>query len=828
MMSESLLQKLEWGLLTEKLALYCQSPEAAERSRAKRPVLEASDILKRWEQARPMTDLYRQGYRAPIGELDPVAPLVKAVGLGQVLDGLQLRAVLRLLVAVKKVYAFAQDFSPKCETLQGFKGRLILLSPLLKSIEKAVDEDGALLDQASPELSRIRNQQRGLKKKIEQKLKQVLNDSSWDLYLQDDFFTTRAERYVVPVKLDGRGRVPGSIVDTSESGQTLFIEPAVIGPMNQALQDLELSEKLEIIKILKGLSQKVCEGGDALLSNYEELIFLDELSAEGQMACELDAVPVRLCEQPRICLKNARHPLVRSPSGGGAIPNQISLDQDHHVLIISGPNAGGKTVVLKTLGMLVLMAKAGLQIPADGDSELFLFDRIFIEMGDAQSLTASLSTFSGHIQGLKPIVETAGAQDLILLDELAVGTEPNTGAAIAQAILEHLASLKAKALVTTHYDNLKSLAVKNKAFRNASMEYSLVNYKPTYKLILDVPGQSYGLELASQIGLPESLIARAKTLRGASVSALDDAVGQLMKARDQARQAEEEMLQARKEAEAGKARWDHDVMLLERNRKKSLEAMKLKFEKDLSKFRQDFDNWQSDVKKIRKELQKGTLSPDALSEKLAQGKQHGKSLLKSGEDASRQLTGRQESEGSKKAEVPGRLVDFSVLKVSDLVWVTPMARSGKILKLGQSKQDKIEVEAGAMKLRVDFKDLRLISTSVTSIKPAKKTSPTSKKSSGGGSATPAREDTVIFQTSGNTVDLRGMEVADALEKTWRFLDAGVMRGEPALILIHGHGTDTLKSSIRKALRNECPYDISYQSGDRSQGGDGVTVVIFEK
>lgn len=827
MMSESLLQKLEWGLLTEKLAQYCQSPEGAERSRAKRPNLEAPEILKRWEQARPITDLYRQGYRAPIGDIEPVAPLIKAVGLGQVLDGSQLRGILRLLVAVKKVYAFSQDFSTRCETLQGFKNRLVLLSPLLKAIEKAVDEDGALLDQASPELSRIRNQQRGLKKKIEQKLKQVLNDSSWDLYLQDDFFTTRAERYVVPVKLDGRGRVPGSIVDTSDSGQTLFIEPAVIGPMNQALQDLELSEKLEIIRILRELSQKVCEGGDALLSNYEELIFLDELSAEGQFACEQDAVPVQLSENPVICLKNARHPLVKTPSGGAPVPNFISLNQDHHVLIISGPNAGGKTVVLKTLGMLVLMAKAGLQLPADSDSELFLFEQIFIEMGDSQSLTASLSTFSGHIQGLKPIVETAGAGDLILLDELAVGTEPNTGAAIAQAILEHLASLKAKALVTTHYDNLKSLAVKNSAFRNASMEYSLANYKPTYKLILDVPGQSYGLELASQIGLPETLISRARSLRGASVSALDDAVGQLMKARDQARLAEEEMLSARKEAEAGKARWDHDVMLLERNRKKSLEAMKMKFEKDLSKFRQDFDHWQSDVKKIRKELQKGTYSPDVLSEKLAQGKQAGKNLLNAGEETSRQLVGRQDSEKSKKAEVPGRLVDFSVLKVSDLVWITPMSRSGKVLKLGQSRQDKIEVEAGAMKLRVDFKDLRLISTSITSIKPAKKSVPGSKKSpQSSGSSAP--EDTVIFQTSGNTVDLRGMEVDEALEKTWRFLDAGVMRGEPALILIHGHGTDTLKSSIRKALKNQCPYDITFQSGDRSQGGDGVTVVIFER
>ena len=367
---------------------------------------------------------------------------------------------------------------------------------------------------------------------------------------------------------------------------------------------------------MRELSRLVSEAGEALISDYEGLVFLDELSAEAQLACELEAGPVRLVEEPVVALYQARHPLMPSGKGGQVVPNDIVLQKDQDVLIISGPNAGGKTVVLKTVGMLVLMAKAGLQVPAEPESELYPFDRIFIEMGDAQSLSASLSTFSGHIQGLLPVVAGGRQGDLVLLDELAVGTEPQMGAAIAQAIVEELAERRCKTLVTTHYDSLKGLAVSQKGCRNASMEYSLASFCPTYRLILDVPGQSYGIELASQIGMPAALVQRAADLRGASISALEDAVSRLMQARDKARSAEEEALRAKKEAEASKARWDHEVMLLDRNRKKAVEGMKLRLAKDLSAFHAELDGWRAEVKKLRKGLIAGSSGAEGLGRRL--------------------------------------------------------------------------------------------------------------------------------------------------------------------------------------------------------------------
>ncbi|MCB9228328.1 MAG: Smr/MutS family protein [Deltaproteobacteria bacterium] len=822
MPGESILQKLEWNLLTNRLAGYCQSPEGAKRAAAKQPCMNEEDIRERWKLALPLTDLYRQGYRAPVGELVAVEPLIRAVRLGRVLDGKSLRDISALLASVQKVFTFSRDFSPRCATLEGFRNRLVLLAPLQKSIIKAIDEDGMVMDQASPELIRIRNQRRSLMKQIEQKLKHMIHDPAWQLYLQDDFFTKRGERYVIPVKLDGRGRVPGTIVDTSDSGQTLFIEPAFIGELNQSLQDLELSEKLEVIRILRELSQAVSTHGDDLLSDYEALVFLDELSAEGQLACELDAVPVGLSSEPVLHLIQARHPLLQVVNAEAPVANDILLGEGQHILIISGPNAGGKTIVLKTMGMLVLMAKAGLQVPADSASMLYLFDRIFVEMGDAQSLTASLSTFSGHLQGLLPIVNSAQKKDLILLDELAVGTEPQTGAAIAQAVVEHLEKRECCALVTTHYDNLKGLAIHQKGFRNASMEYSLQTFSPTYRLILDVPGQSYGLELAAKSGLPEALISRAEDLRGSSVSAMDDAVSQLMAARDQARVAATEMQEAKRAAEAAEVRWQQDAKLLGQNRKKAVEAIRLRFEKELSAFREHVEEWQQQMKGLRKKISASAAFPPDISEAMRQLSQSGQSVLKKGEGIIRK-TGAETAEPPSQRSLPGREATFSTLKAGSQVWLNPLGCSGHILKMGTSPQDKIWVTTGQMKLWAELKDLRILETAAPQPSGKHKADSVRERKSG----TSGAADVVFLATSANTLDVRGSTLSEALEKMWQFLDAAVMRGEAALMVIHGHGAGALKSGLRQALQEDSPYRVRFTPGDRSQGGDGVTLVFFE-
>ncbi|RZA10139.1 MAG: endonuclease MutS2, partial [Proteobacteria bacterium] len=334
-------------------------------------------------------------------------------------------------------------------------------------------------------------------------IRQLLTDQDVEAYVQDKIFTIRSDRYVVPMRVDGRGRVKGSIYDTSASGQTLYMELSEVRPMNDALLELESSEKLEILRIFKELSAQIAAELDTIDNNYKQLVELDILTAEAGLAVKLDAGPASIRDTPGLSFLRARHPILEMRQGFKTVANNVGLEDGQLSLIVSGPNAGGKTVVLKTVGLLHLMVKARLLLPLDEKSEVFLFENIFVEIGDAQNLSANLSTFSGHLMGLKPVLQEAGPDDLILLDELAVGTEPHTGSAIGQAVLEELANRKATAIVTTHFDNLKSLAINDKRFRNGSMEFSTKNLQPTYRLVLDIPGQSYGIEVAEQIGLPK-------------------------------------------------------------------------------------------------------------------------------------------------------------------------------------------------------------------------------------------------------------------------------------------------------------------------------------
>lgn len=823
MTQNSIYNKLDWNLLIEKLANLCQTQEGLENTKQYTPTLRRDEIISRWGLVNPLKELFSQGYLAPIGELRPIKSIIRSAEVGQILEGKELRELFDLLQAVARVHHFANDFAPRCPSLESFKLSLRPLSSIQKSIEKSIDPDGQLLDTASGELASIRKQKNNLGRKIEQKLKALLHDQNWELYIQDDFYTIRAERYVIPIKLDGRGRVSGNIIDTSDSGQTLYIEPLAIASFNQTRQDLELSEKLEMLRILKSLSQSIAINTQTFIENYEQLILLDQLSAEARLAFELGSQAIKLAQEPKVNLLKTRHPLIKGPNGQAPVPNHIELSQEQSALIISGPNAGGKTVVLKTLGMMVLMAKTGLLIPAEEESELYLFDKIYIEMGDSQSLTANLSTFSGHIQGLMPILDNAGPSDLVLLDELAVGTEPATGAAIAQAVIERLVENKTTLLVTTHYDNLKGLALKNKKFRNASMEYSLKDFKPTYKLILDIPGQSYGLELAQQIGVSDEIIKRSAELRGNSVSDLDEAITQLMKAREESERARQQYELAKDESEAAKARWNHEVTLIEETRQNAAKSLKAKYDKELAGIR---DKFESTIKEMKQELKQLRASSartgvDKQLDELASQKQHAKAQIETYQRTISDLNQHQ-----KNIKLPGKVVEFNELKIGDKVYIVPLGQQGEIVKINPNKNEKVEVEAGLLSLKADFKDLRKISGQKQGrIKKGPQKNANKKKR--GISQSVQSSPKLVLQTSTNTIDLRGCTLEEALQKTWRFIDSAVLRGEKQVILVHGHGTDSLKQGIRNALDHERPYELKYQAGDRYCGGDGVTVVYFE-
>ena len=855
-MNERVLQKLEWPLLVDQLASHCQTTDGRQRCLSLMPNLGIEQTTERWRQTEPLVRLINQNYRAPIGTMDSLVPILKASERGQILSGPELQAIGQLLEATMRVRTFAADLQGRCSTLMRFKSQLFPMAELRGAIARTIDQSGQLRDDASAALQKIRRQKVSLRKKIEELLTRLIHRGDFADYIQDDFFTVRSERYVIPLRLDGRGRVQGTILDTSDSGQTLFIEPQPAKDSNDQLQELDLEEKLEILRIFRELSERIAADIDILKVNYEELVTLDVLTAEASLGAELAAGPVQLADQPVLQLVEARHPLIRRSSGEPAISNSVALQPNHRSLIISGPNAGGKTVVMKTVGLLHLMAKAGLLLPCDSNSKLHLFSTIHLEMGDAQSLTANLSTFSGHLMGLKPILQSAGPNDLVLLDELAVGTDPQTGAAIGQAILESLASRGAMTLVTTHFDALKGLAIQDDRFRNGCMEYSLQNLKPTYKLILDVPGQSYGLEVAEGLGMPRALMTRAKELKSTGSNSLDAAVSQLMEAREQALQQVEASKKEQLQAESERARWQQECELLQETRARAAERLADKYERQISSMRSEFEELN---KKLRKAYKEQTGEAGLLLEgPVVEQRQLAESSLKNLEG----VVGELENKYNTSETLPGKAATRDNINEGTPVFVLPLKKQGIVARTGQHEDDPIEVEVGIIKLRVSLHDLRVLSPGEsvkTKVSKIGKLSQGSKGRAGGTaghgaasvgkyfkgrvpnsqSKSPNREpgsETAkdgssrpgfIIQTQMNSVDLRGKNSDSATQSAFSFIDRALLRGEQAVVLIHGHGEGALKKALREALTNSCPYDVRWRPGNEQEGGDGVTIVELQ-
>lgn len=816
MINELTLEKLQWPQLLSHLAAEAQTLEGRDACAKLRPEFTASAIEQRWDDVIPLRDLIRSGYRPPIGELPELRPVFRGAALGQILDGESIWNVYLLLQTVRSVHQFAVDKQDRCKTLARFYRLIYPLPKLARTIEKTITPEGELQDEASPELKRIRQQKLGMRKKIETLIKQLLTDQQLETYIQDKYFTVRSDRYVVPLRIDGRGRVKGSIYDTSDSGQTLFIELAEVRPLNDALLELESAEKLEILRIFKELSALIAADLEVLTGNYENLIELDVLTAEGGLAVKLEAGPASISSTPGLRLVEARHPLILASGQGRAVANSVDLENEQLSLIVSGPNAGGKTVVLKTVGLLHLMAKARLLLPVEPQSSVYLFERIFVEIGDAQNLSANLSTFSGHLMGLKPVLQQSSERDLVLLDELAVGTEPQTGCAIGQAVLEELADRKALCIVTTHFDNLKSLALSDKRFRNGSMEFSTRDLKPTYKLVLDIPGQSYGIEVAEHIGLPKHVIERAKDLRGRTSSTMDQILESWQALREQAEEEKLRYSRLKLEMESQKHRWEQEREALASAKNDISVRIRARYQDQLDNLKQTYEEQLEELRQFAKEQKKqaesDTLAPSVLREALKE--RQGKL-----DHLGRQLQG--EMDGLKQefdagGDLPGTPCTIEELQVGSRVYMISMGKEAVVSKV-QKSPPVVEITAGLLKLRPSVQDLRLLGSQASEPKKQPKTRATG----GSGDKTAV---SFVIPTLTNSLDLRGMDSDSALERTWSFIDKAVLRGESHVILIHGHGTDTLKRSLRRALAKDAPYALDFRPGESEEGGDGVTVV----
>jgi len=750
--------------------------------------------LDRVSEARMLLDA---GYTAVLCGAPDIGPAVTRASRGGVLDAESLAFIGHVVEAAGRCRAYFLDIADQVPCLAAIAEELAALPDLGHALLDAFDERGDVADSASGELGHLRTRVVTLHEQLKTKVHDLLSDSAYQDMLQEDYYTIREERYVLPVRSGHKNHVEGIVHGWSGSGATVYIEPQPVVEANNRLLLAQADIDREIRRILTQLSQRVGAHAEAIVTSQKALTALDLAWAGGRLSKELDATRPVLVHDSRYHLIDARHPLLVlaqvTPIG-----NTIQFGDPHRVLVLTGPNTGGKTVALKTVGLCTLMAMAGLHIPAGPGSILPRVPGAFCDIGDEQSLDAHQSTFSAHIATLKAILSKIEPGALVLLDELVVGTDPVQGAGLAQALLESFADRGCLVVVTTHYEALKVLPFDDARFRNGAMGFDAENGRPTYRLAFDVPGTSSALLTARRLGLDSTIVDRAAALAGPEQQALQTVLQTLEQERAAAERAHAE------------ARAHADALELSRHRaenheKRLAERLKAGLAKERGQALIDARRLRDEVR----QLQKGLKNQDARksARTLTQVKARAESAIE-------HITA-QQREAARAAAGP--TADPAAFSVGQKVWVVSLGNVAELVSLPDHR-GRCTVRAGILTAQVDAADLRPRSEA----KKAKASAPRRPK--------PRREEPVGWdsappQSPDNTVDVRGHRVDESIERVEAFLDACYERERKIAFIIHGHGTGALKREVRRWLQ-DCHYARQQRPGERHEGGDGVTAVLL--
>lgn len=816
---------------------------------ALRPSADASEVAVRLAQTREARDLLDRQRAGLVHGAADVRPAVAAAARGRVLSTDELLAIAATLgAAARSVKAVVREpgrWTHLAELLDGIGS-----SPALAdAITGAIDEAGEVRDEASPALRKLRKANRAAHERILRQLESITRGEGRDL-LQEALITQRAGRWVLPVKAEFRARLPGVVHDVSDSGATVFVEPmSVVELSNKAREGLE-AEAREVERILRGLSQQVADASQEIRDTVEALSRLDLALSRGLLARQMGAVAPEIESQgpPGFRFDRARHPLLDPAS---AVPIDIRLGEGYRCLVITGPNTGGKTVSLKTAGLLVAMAQCGLQVPAAEGARLGVFDGVFADIGDEQSIEQSLSTFSGHMTNIVRILAEAGPSSLVLFDELGAGTDPAEGAALAGAILDRLRDRGTAVIASTHYTELKAYAWSMDGVANASVEFDITTLEPTYELTIGLPGRSNALAIAERLGLPEDVVEAARSGLQVSHVELEDMLSAIRDERAMATEERAAASEARREAEAWSAKLESALAEIAARRAEILAAAAEAAAAELEAARVEIEGLLRRAREIERSLEGAGEAAGATG--LAE------QLTADLEAASDRL-----SEAHQRSTAKGRSRDeqaddqAALLQPGCRVRVVSFGQVGELLWLDEREA---EVGLGVMKLRVARDDIEYagpggigdddsggparvgegrlrrlraaggggagrVSGSGSGSGPAHAIGATGRargaSPSLGGAAGAGSEPEV----SGVEIDLRGMRVEEALMELDRRLDTALLSGAPWLHIIHGHGTGALKDAVRDALaRNRAV--VRRRPGERGEGGDGVTIAYFE-
>ena len=542
-MEEKSLSTLEYTKILKSLSECAKNDDAKTMAEELKPSSDFREVERALAETDAAVTMSLKFGSPEILRVEPVDGAIKRLDVGGALSAAELLNVARLLKCIRNLKRYTKE---QTGVLEEYFSELVSAKPIEDEINRAIVSEDEIADAASPALANVRRKMKNAGAKIKDSLDSMVRSGHYQKFLMDNIVTMRNNRYVVPVKAEHRSEVPGIVHDMSASGSTVFIEPSSVVNANNELHELEIKEKAEIEKVLYELSNKVAEISEQVKYNYETLILIDFIFAKAKLALDMKAVCPKLNTDGKIKIVKGRHPLIDKSK---IVPIDVRLGDDFDVLVVTGPNTGGKTVVLKTIGLFCIMTQAGLHIPANDESEMPVFDDIFADIGDEQSIEQSLSTFSSHMKNIVHIVENAGPNSLVLFDELGAGTDPVEGAALATAIIESIRLIGAKIVATTHYSELKLYALSTDGIENASCEFDVETLSPTYKLLIGVPGKSNAFAISKKLGLPDSIIERSKEKLSDENIKFEDVLGSIEENRVSAQKAREEQERMRREIE---------------------------------------------------------------------------------------------------------------------------------------------------------------------------------------------------------------------------------------------------------------------------------------
>ncbi|MBQ9718136.1 MAG: endonuclease MutS2, partial [Clostridia bacterium] len=660
---------------------------------------------------------------------------------------------------------------------------------LEEKISRSIIADDFVADEASPELGEIRRKIRQTNSKIKDMLQKYVSGQS--KYLQENIVTTRGGRFVIPVKAEYRSEVKGLIHDISQSGATLFIEPMNVVEANNELRELESKETHEIERILRDLSAGVAVSGNAIILNYLNITELAVIVACASLSYKMDASPAQISEKKKIELYRARHPLLDPKT---VVPITVSLGRDYQMLVITGPNTGGKTVTLKTLGLLTLMTQAGLHIPAEDTSSVGVFDEVFSDIGDEQSIEQSLSTFSSHMKGIVSIIDNMTEDSLVLFDELGSGTDPVEGAAIAMAILEETRITGTLCAATTHYAELKAYALETEKVTNASCEFDVATLRPTYRLIVGTPGKSNAFAIAEKLGLSPVIVKRAGQFVDTGSRNFEAVLEKLERTRSELEAEKAAAEKASREFEEYRRKAEAELAKKLAGAEKEAENMRKKAEELLSGARATSNYVFSQLEEVKKQRES-----ERLGEKLAEAKKSVRQKVRDYENTSNPVTS---------APVDEDYVLPRDLVKGDRVVHRTLGTQGTLLD-NPDKSGNVNVSMGAIKMRISVKDLKLIEGAESEAKAAARRQSNIR--------------TAVTRNFKPECDVRGMIGDEAWFVVDRYLDDAIVAGIKSVTIIHGKGTGALRNALWNKFKGDSRVK-SYRPGQYGEGDYGVTVV----